>query len=227
MSLSYQRTTYFNGGGGNEKLRLVCLSDTHNNLSEIVVPDGDVLIFAGDISMGGRERELIAFNTDLVRVKDRFKKIILIAGNHDFMFQTNHYNAKRLVPNATYLEDSEVIIDGVKLYGSPWQPWFHDWAFNLQRGQEIKKKWDMIPKDTDVLITHGPPYNILDETPRGEKVGCQDLFDAVMRIKPKVHVFGHIHWSYGEKYFNGTHFVNASSCTERYEPTNAPIVVDI
>jgi len=91
-----------------------------------------------------------------------------------------------------------VIIEGVKFYGSPWQPRFFDWAFNLDRGEEIKKKWDLIPMDTDVLITHGPPYGILDLTHEGEKVGCEELMKAVLRVQPKIHIFGHIHEAYGE-----------------------------
>jgi Icc-related predicted phosphoesterase len=102
-----------------------------------------------------------------------------------------------------------------------------DWAFNLQRGPALREKWALIPEGTDVLITHGPPFGILDWTARGERVGCEDLLEAVRRVKPRLHVFGHIHEGYGEHEQDGTRFVNASICTEAYQPTNAPIVVDV
>lgn len=121
---------------------------------------------------------------------------------------------------------------GLKFWGSPIQPWFHDWAFNRWRGSltegSIKKHWDMIPDDTDVLITHGPPKGFGDRPFGREKpVGCDDLLAAVLRIKPKLHVFGHIHGGYGFDVFNGTIFLNASSVDEAYKPVNSPVVFDI
>lgn len=88
-------------------------------------------------------------------------------------------------------------IEGINIYGSPWQPWYHDWAFNLERGEEIKKKWDLIPQGVDVLITHGPPHKILDKTIEGVDAGCEMLVEAIKRVKPKIHVFGHIHEARG------------------------------
>jgi Icc-related predicted phosphoesterase len=120
--------------------------------------------------------------------------------------------------NAHYLQDQSVIIEGLKFYGSPWQPTFHNWAFNKDRGEKIKTEWDKIPSDTDVLITHGPPFGILDKTVDNEKVGCEELLLAVNRIKPKIHIFGHIHENYGEIKLNGTHFINPSSCDYNYIP---------
>ena len=113
------------------------------------------------------------------------------------------------------------------MWGSPWQPWFYDWAFNLQRGPEIRAKWDRIPAGVDVLVTHGPPAGILDRVVDGRSVGCADLLDAVRRVRPLLHVFGHIHEAYGEVERDGTRFVNASTCTVRYAPVNAPVVVDL
>jgi len=99
-----------------------------------------------------------------------------------------------LLKNATcYLENSGVEIDGVKFWGSPWQPEFFNWAFNLPRGRRLAEIWALIPDDTEVLITHTPPYGILDRVDSGEHVGCEDLRRALQRVKPKVHVFGHIH----------------------------------
>jgi Icc-related predicted phosphoesterase len=115
----------------------------------------------------------------------------------------------------------------VRFWGSPWQPWFHDWAFNLPRGPKLREVWDRIPADTDVLVTHGPPRGILDRTIVGDEVGCDDLRDAVARVRPRVHVFGHIHEARGTHRVGPTLFVNACSCTLDYEPNNAAIVVDL
>jgi Icc-related predicted phosphoesterase len=127
-----------------------------------------------------------------------------------------------------YLQDSGVEINGVKFWGSPWQPWFHDWAFNLKTSTQLRSKWNLIPTDTDVLLTHGPPFGILDRTQRtGESVGCHELLLAVRRVSPKLHVFGHIHEGYGMKQVGETLFANASTCTLQYRPTNSPVVVDL
>ncbi len=110
-------------------------------------------------------------------------------------------------------------IDGVRFYGSPWQPWFYDWAFNLERGPEIRAKWDLIPEGIDVLITHGPPYGIGDLIARSDNAGCQDLLEVVEKIKPKVHVFGHIHEDYGITSNGVTTYINASSCGQLCQPS--------
>jgi len=90
-----------------------------------------------------------------------------------------------------------VEIEGVRFWGSPWQPWFFDWAFNLERGEEIRAKWELIPDDTEVLITHGPPQGHGDMTSRGEGAGCADLLARIRQVKPRYHLFGHIHEGYG------------------------------
>jgi Icc-related predicted phosphoesterase len=118
------------------------------------------------------------------------------------------------------------VIDGVKFYGSPWQPEFYDWAFNLPRGEKLAEKWAKIPGNTDILITHGPAHGMLDWTPSGQRVGCEDLFHRIMEVQPKIHVCGHIHCAYGQKNFNGVEFLNASVLDERYDYANKPIVVD-
>ncbi len=118
------------------------------------------------------------------------------------------------------------MIDGVKFYGSPWQPEFYDWAFNLPRGEKLAEKWDSIPNDTDILITHGPAYQMLDWTLNNQLVGCQDLFNRIMTVKPKIHVCGHIHCAYGQKYFNDVEFLNAAVLNERYQHENKPIKLE-
>ena len=128
-----------------------------------------------------------------------------------------------------YLENGSCEFGGLKFWGSPVQPEFMDWAFNVKRGPDIKKYWDMIPDDTDVLITHGPPWGLLDQIRPGREVehlGCGELLKAVRRVKPKLHVFGHIHGGYGSFKEGPTQFVNASLLNEAYRPVNAPIVVE-
>ena len=153
---------------------------------------------------------------------------VVIAGNHDFFFEKYPKEAKRLITNAKYLNDSGILIEGLRIWGSPVQPWFYDWAFNRKRGKDIRKHWDLIPTTTDILITHGPPFGILDATDRGEKVGCEDLLDITQnRVRPKLHVFRHIHEAYGQHQVDDTLFVNASMVDLEYRPVREAIVVEI
>lgn len=211
-------------------MKLVLISDTHTMHEDLVLPQGDILIHSGDFTGRGKPYEVEEFFGWLERQSKNFKHVIFIAGNHDMCFEyksTWVVNAIKSLPtNVHYLEDSEIIIDGIKFYGSPWQPEFFNWAFNLPRGKKLEEKWEMIPNDTDVLITHGPPMYILDYTLRDMiNVGCLALYNKVIQIKPKLHVFGHIHEGYGVKEQDGTMFVNASSVTARYELINKPIEI--
>ncbi len=209
--------------------RIVCLSDTHNFHEQIRVPDGDILIHAGDATGRGTIAEIERFNFWLAKLPHEHK--IFVAGNHDWLFETNNLTARRLLDDSIiYLEDSAVEIESLKIYGSPWQPRFYDWAFNLNRGAEMAEKWRMIPANTDVLITHGPPNGVLDEVPRQyfvENTGCEELRKRVESVRPKLHVFGHIHCGYGQIEQFGVKFVNASNCNEEYQPVNAPVVIDL
>ncbi|MGZ4996593.1 MAG: metallophosphoesterase [Methylobacter sp.] len=207
-------------------LRLVCMSDTHFPPQALSVPDGDVLIVAGDVCLRGHDYELQLFDRFLGRLPHRHK--LLVAGNHDWVLaEAGREAAQALIQNAIYLEDSGVEIEGVKFWGSPWQPEFCDWAFNLPRGPKLAKVWAKIPNDIDVLITHTPPYGVLDQVPGGEHVGCEELLKALQRIRPRTHIFGHIHESYGVLKQDGTTFINACICDERYQPVHAPIVIDV
>ena len=212
-------------------MRLVIISDTHNKMSSINLPKGDVLIHCGDFTVTGTVSEITQFNRELVRQANKFNHIIIIAGNHDLLFERQPQLARSLLDSrVNYLQDSFCVIDGIKFYGSPYQPRFFDWAFNLMRGAELAEKWNLIPDETDVLITHGPPFGILDEVPRQyfiENTGCEELRKRVETIKPKLHIFGHIHCGYGTTEKFGVKFVNASNCDESYEPTNAPVVIDL
>jgi len=213
--------------------RIVCISDTHNCNEEIVVPDGDLLIHSGDATTIGSVEQFRAFNRWFAGLPHKHK--IFVAGNHDWLFERDNGPARRLLdPSIAYLQDSAIEIDGLKFYGSPWQPRFFDWAFNLNRGYELAEKWAMIPADVDVLITHGPPNGILDLVPRkgwDENTGCEELRKRVGQIaafgRLKLHVFGHIHCGYGVHEEFGVKFVNASTCDEQYNPTQPPIVIDL
>ena len=206
-------------------MRLVAISDTHG--SEPQIPDGDVLVHAGDLTMEGNVRQMGRAINWIGSLPHEHK--IVIAGNHDFFAEDSPDVTKKWMADhgITYLHDSGVEIQGLNFWGSPYQPWFHDWAFNKQRGPDIKRYWDMIPDDTDILITHGPPMGKLDLTSTNEYVGCTDLMNAVLRVKPRIHIFGHIHEQYGIQQSMDTYFVNASIMTLRYRPDNCPWKFDI
>jgi Icc-related predicted phosphoesterase len=193
-----------------------------------------VLVHCGDVSSRGRQSEVEDFVQWYESLK--FKSKLLIAGNHDFMFEDNPEEALRILEakgkSIIYLNDSGTEIDGVKFWGSPVTPRFFDWAFN--RDADIQQHWNMIPYDTNVLITHGPPYGILDFTARDRKpVGCHHLRRRLFDLKDlKIHSFGHIHEAFGqqlgdEEDFEGIHFVNASYLDLRYDPVNHPVVINI
>jgi Icc-related predicted phosphoesterase len=217
-------------------MKLVCISDTHERLDRMKypMPAGDILVHAGDLTMRGSIPTL-AKAAEWFKTQP-YKHKVVIAGNHDFGFQNaNHDVAVKLFEDAgvTYLQDKEVTIDGVKFYGSPWQPWFHNWAFNLQRGKDIAIQWAKIPDDVNVLITHGPPFKIRDLVEPSlyrpaEHVGCEDLLKRINQLKSlKYHIFGHIHSGYGVEKVGDVTFVNASTCTEAYDAENPPIVVEV
>ncbi|KAG0729623.1 Metallophosphoesterase domain-containing protein 1 [Chionoecetes opilio] len=137
-------------------------------------------------------------------------------------------NTVDLITNAVYLQDQPHTVCGVKLYGSPWQPEFCNWAFNLPRGKKCLEKWDAIPDDTDVLITHTPPVGYGDLCCTGVRAGCVELLTTVQsRVKPKYHLFGHIHEGYGVTSDGKIIFINASTCNINYVPINPPIVFDV
>ena len=190
-------------------MRIVCVSDTHSYHDKSVVPDGDILLHAGDLTRHGYLEDVEVFDRWLGTLPHRHK--IVICGNHDFCFQEQASRDRARITNAIYLEDESVTVEGVKIYGSPWQPWFGGWAFNLQRGPDIAAKWQLIPDDTQILVTHGPPQGVLDRTHRGDSAGCLDLFHRVMEVRPRLHVFGHIHEAAGRSDFDGITFVNAST----------------
>jgi Icc-related predicted phosphoesterase len=208
-------------------VRVVCVSDTHGQHAKLSVPDGDVLIHAGDfMTFGDRRREIVDFNQWLGKQPHRHK--VVIAGNHDLMFERHPGADRELLGNGIYLENAGVELLGLNIWGSPVQPEFKNWAFNVARGTAIRRYWKMIPTDTDVLVTHGPPFGVLDQVnPSTAHLGCEELAKAVEEIKPRLHVFGHIHGGHGSSASDGTQFVNASVVNEAYWPVYEPQVVEI
>jgi predicted phosphodiesterase len=225
-------------------MKVTLISDTHtkHRNCENDLPGGDLLIHAGDFMNSGYDK------TDATKFFDWFNKIdnyddkIFIAGNHDRIMQNEPEWAQGILTGyktIDYLQDEQLTLyfdgpngdfpeDNVHIYGSPWQPEFCNWAFNLPRhGEKMKAKWDAIPDNTDILITHGPPFGHLD-TPGGSsvRVGCEMLRYQIDEIKPKIHVFGHIHGGHGYHYNGHTHFFNASLLDERYNYSNLPFIFE-
>lgn len=223
-------------------MRITLISDTHTKHEELTydpqdLPGGDLLIHAGDIMNSGRNPMDIYKFCKWFDGLEQYDHKVFIAGNHDRIFETDPEMASEIYTsykNITYLQDDWAEVgddnEAVKIWGSPWQPEFYNWAFNLpRRGDELKEKWDSIPADTDILITHGPPQDHLDVSgpPYNEPhLGCELLRVKVDEQPPKIHVFGHIHGGYGYKFHNGTHFFNASILNERYEYVNKPVTFD-
>lgn len=221
--------------------KIVCLSDTHTR-TNFEIPEGDLIIHSGDATFSGDYKEVYEFAKWYGSLPHQYK--IFVAGNHDFGFEKQYdiYSSLIRENGIIYLQDQRTEIERIKIYGSPWQPEFNNWAFNLSRYEgELTRKWAMIPDDTQILITHGPPKGILDRTagyeimtPSGmddivppENVGCWDLRERVRRLKDlRLHAFGHIHHSYGIEKIEGVIFANSSICNEQYKPLNPPIVID-
>lgn len=223
--------------------RLVCVSDTHGARPH--VPFGDVLVHAGDFTRTGKRDEIERFAQWIDGLPHAHK--VVVAGNHETTLDEAFYTpsvARRMghrVPTdthtclsillaargVTYLENSSAEVAGVRFWGSPVTPEFCRWAFNVPRGPEIARVWDAIPTDVDVLVTHGPPLGHGSTCREGNDAGCADLLARVRAVRPALHVFGHIHEGFGVTRNETTTFVNASTCTRDYAPTNPPVVCDL
>lgn len=223
-------------------MRITFISDTHTKHEQITrdLPGGDLLIHAGDIMNSGYSaNDVISFARWFDSI-DNYNHKVFIAGNHDRMFQLNAEGTLEIVSSyktIEYLQDSwmsyvtENAQEMCKIYGSPWQPEFHNWAFNLPKGgKELQEKWSAIPTDTDILITHGPAQGHLDTSgpPYNEpNLGCSVLRNHIDTVaRPKIHVCGHIHGGYGYKFDGQTHYINASVLDERYQYVNKPMTVN-
>ena len=213
------------------KKKSICIiSDTHmkHKFLSLKNYEADVLVHCGDLTDNGGSGAMQQF-FDWFGALDQFKNKICIAGNHDWIFERNNVQGRNLVPdNVIYLEDEEVVIDNIKFYGTPVQKHFCNWAFNRDESK-MAQHWAAIPDDTDVLITHSPPYSILDLVPwQGECHGSPSLYkEVVERIKPKISLFGHIHEGYGIKVIENTTFINASVLDGDYMCVNDPILVEL
>lgn len=209
-------------------MRCVAFSDTHGFHDSLDLPEGDVLIFGGDMCGAGRLEEVRKFGDFLTRQPHPHK--IVIAGNHDWPFQLQAAQAREALGHGPiYLEDELVEIEGRFFYGSPWQPEFGRWAFNLPRGPELRATWEKIPEQTEILVTHGPPYGVLDRTSRRILAGCDDLRARNGELPAlKVHIFGHIHEAYGKVEKKGVRYFNASVCDlAQRRAVNPPWVFDL
>lgn len=226
-------------------MRITVISDTHTKHKQLNgdLPGGDLLIHAGDIMNSGYSAHEIHDFCKWFEAQD-YDHLVFIAGNHDRYFEDQPETAMEIVNSyklIDYLQDDWIVVGDAdphdanvktaKIYGSPWQPEFYNWAFNLPRGgKELEAKWAAIPVDTDILITHGPVQGHLDASgpPYNEpNLGCPLLrhhIDTVSR--PKIHVCGHIHGGYGYKFDGQTHFFNASILNEQYAYVNKPVTFD-
>ena len=218
-------------------MKILTISDTHNQhefipLKYIDNTDGDIdmLIHAGDMSSTGSRAEITKF-FDWFSLQP-FKHKIVIAGNHDFFFeQAPEYEIESFLsnyPNVIYLNDSGIEIDGYKIWGSPVTPYFNNWAFN-KVGDSIKKNWDLIPLDINILITHGPLYGYLDLVDYRYPKGCMYLLEKIKIMSNlKLHVFGHIHEGYGRiDLGNGLILINASVLDRSYIMKNLPLIIEL
>jgi len=219
-------------------MKIVAVSDTHGTHRQVDLSniEADTLIVAGDITNTG-ELSLIEDVCDWAS-NLQFKNKVLICGNHEVGISAGPKRKKaiKLLKNHfTYLENSFEMIDGYKFYGSPATPYFCGWEWNYNRGITIAEQWAKIPLDVDVLITHGPPYGVLDlvedniyNVGRDLHQGCADLTNKLMELTNlKAHVFGHLHHSHGLLKINNTIFANSAICNENYQPINPPHIFEI
>jgi hypothetical protein len=214
-------------------MRIVCISDTHSLHRQIKIPDGDVLIHAGDITREGEVDTVYDFSIWLASLPHKHK--LVIPGNHDFCFDISHPRYDERVrpmlehrrPNIHFLIDAAREIEGLRFFGTPWVPNLTSWAF-FDRGRDC---FERAPTDIDVLISHGPPWLVRDrEMKHGVHCGSGHLLRYVQRCpRLRLHVFGHVHESYGAipSDPSGHIVVNACSLNRAYEPVNAPIVIDL
>lgn len=210
-------------GSDEAKLQLVLVSDTHELHRSLDIPLGDILIHAGDFTTFSQSQAMIKdFNAWLGELPHRHK--IVCPGNHDYCLEVDS-TKRSLLSNATVLIDEGVEIEGLRFWGSPITP-LYGGAFGLSSAADRKKAYAKIPVETDILITHSPPYGLLDVNPLdGVHYGCHELFKAVKRVQPALHVFGHIHGAHGTLLAGHTLFANAAVVGTDFSLEHAPIMV--
>lgn len=209
-------------------MKIVAISDTHTHEDELEIPEGDVLIHCGDFSKFS-QMSLVNFCDWVSRLPHRL--VLITSGNHERFIERDPDAFKLAVESSR--ENVKVLLheplewSGIKFFGSPYSPVFHNWAYNVPRGQAMAAKWAEIPADTDVLFVHGPPNGILDQV--GDiNAGCEELRKRVDEIKPKLCLFGHIHVQGGQQVENnGTLFANVAICDDRYKPAQEIQVFEV
>jgi len=212
-------------------MKLVCISDTHGDHEGLDLPTGDVLVHAGDLTGHGSQAETLSFMKWLG--SRGFDHTLCIAGNHDTFMEEQPKLARQFAEKhgVVLLNDSGYEAGGLRFWGSPITPRFCDWSFMRDAGEPIEAHWRMIPPDTDVLITHGPPHGIMDEVERPdgrqEKTGCPSLLSCVRRISPKVHIFGHIHQGRGSAQEGNVAFFNVSTMNKNYQRIHEPVLIEV
>jgi Icc-related predicted phosphoesterase len=206
-------------------LRLAILSDTHQWHREIGVPDAEILIHAGDFTMfSSSQASIVDFNNWLGELPHRHK--IVVPGNHEF-FLAKDISKRSMLSNAVVLINESVEIDGLRIWGSPVTP-LSGGAFGLSSADDRRRLYAGISKGTDVMVTHGPPYSILDSAPGStHHSGCLELLDAVLRVRPRLHVFGHIHGAHGIVHIGQTTFVNGAMIGADGDLETSPIVLQM
>lgn len=216
-------------------MKIVCIADLQGMCTQIkpeMLPEGDMLIIAGDLCSWGNTAELIKFNDWLGKLD--YKHKIVVGGNHDQCL--TDLDGHKFISNGTYLQDELIEVEGLRIYGTPGSEMNelrlnYSWAF-CEPGY-LMRSAESIPKNLDILIAHGPVYGILDKTVFGKHVGNKYMRQAVIEKKPRYFISGHIHESYGIEQFNDTTFINAAVCNERNELFynkdlyHDPIVIDL
>ena len=209
-------------------MRIVAMSDTHDRIPPSI-PDGDVLVHAGDATNAGTAREVAEFAMWFNDLPHPYK--VFVPGNHDFLFEKDPDRARRLMAGTHVLMDKSVTIDDLVFYGSPYTIRYGGWAF-MESEADQAARFNVLPRNSvDVLVTHGPPQGILDRTDDGNHAGSKALESAVVEtIHPAVHVFGHIHESRGtHELLFGWHrfrFYNVA-CDDFSEWLREPVVIDL
>lgn len=205
-------------------VKIACISDTHNHYPNI--PGCDILIHAGDLTNLGSISEIEKSLSWLS--KQDAETIITSGGNHDWLLEKDKHLAKSMCSDygINLLINEGMEVSGLKVWGSPNTPFFCDWAFNSTQ-EELYQYWSMIPEDTDILVTHGPAYGILDRNPGGRHCGCRELLRAINKLNLRYHIFGHIHHEYGSIPLDKYTAINASLCTEQYKCINPVQVIEI
>ncbi len=212
-------------------MKLVCISDTHGDHEQVVLPAGDVLIHAGDLTGHGTRAETQAFMEWFGR--QDFAHKLCVAGNHDTFMESDPVLAAEFARDngVCLLNDSGCRVGGLNFWGSPITPRFLDWSFMRDPGAPIEAHWNLIPEDTDVLITHGPPHGILDQVLREdeqyEHTGCPSLLERIREISPLVHLFGHIHEARGRVDADNLSYINVATMNKGYCIEHEPVSIEL